>query len=310
MITNSVNQVRHLYVADGTEQAVKTDNGFYIVFKNADGESIRTDIIENILSGTSKSAISSRYSPKIINITSKTSTVTVGDNYMVKLTYKDFAGGGEESEYNEYASVKATSATPSDLYKALAVLLYKNTKAQGIVDVYLHDGSAYTKIDDTHTVNNLTGTYINLVVSEARQPWALGTMPENKVRLTTANVTADWANVAEPLVYPGSFTPWGNGREIADLEYFCLGERGDLYRYMGWPYTKPTKGRIDPDAEYDLIDIHYAYVGSNESVQKSEKDITIAVKANITGGAGSYTDINNVINSINTASGYTIPTLV
>jgi hypothetical protein len=29
--------------------------------------------------------------------------------------------------------------------------------------------------------------------------------------------------------------------------------------------------------DYDVYDIHYAYVGPNESVQKSEKDITIAV---------------------------------
>ena len=32
---------------------------------------------------------------------------------------------------------------------------------------------------------------------------------------------------------------------------------------------------------YDVINIHYSYVGSNESVQKSEKDIFIVVPGNI-----------------------------
>ena len=309
MLTHSTNQVRHFYVADGTQTVVKGDDGFYIVFKNADGDSIRTDNITNIISGTSTSAFDTRYTPKILQITSKASTITVDKNYMLKISYREWLAGSVDIPYNEYADVKATSTVPSDLYKALAVQLYKNTVKQGIIDVYLYDGSAYKKIDASDTVDNLTGTYVNLSIVEARQPWALGRIAEEKVRLSADNIIADWANVEEPLVYPGSFTAWGNGREVADLEHFCIGERGDQYRFMGYPYVTPTKGMIDPNEEYDLVNIHYAYTGGNESVQKSEKDLTIAVKANITGGAAVYTDVNNLINDINTASGYNIPTL-
>jgi len=66
-----------------------------------------------------------------------------------------------------------------------------------------------------------------------------------------------------------------NGKQIADLEYFLMGERGDMYRHLGWPNYVPTKYLVDPTAAYDVIDIHYAYVGANHSVQKSEKTLTI-----------------------------------
>jgi hypothetical protein len=55
--------------------------------------------------------------------------------------------------------------------------------------------------------------------------------------------------------------------------------------------VKPT----DKDG-YDVINIHYSYVGSNESVQKSEKDIFIvvpdAVSANVTDQIDEFIRIN------------------
>jgi hypothetical protein len=58
-----------------------------------------------------------------------------------------------------------------------------------------------------------------------------------------------------------------------------MGERGDQYKNYGWPNVIPTKYMVDPTDKdgYDVINIHYSYVGSNESVQKSEKDIFIVV---------------------------------
>jgi hypothetical protein len=45
--------------------------------------------------------------------------------------------------------------------------------------------------------------------------------------------------------------------------------------------------------DYDIYDIHYAYVGSNESVQKSEKDITIAVPTSASSAFA--TNLNSVL---------------
>ena len=66
---------------------------------------------------------------------------------------------------------------------------------------------------------------------------------------------------------------------MADYEYFWHGERGDQYRMMGFPDYVPTTYLVDPSWQYgyDIIAIHYSYIGSNESSQKSEKDISIIV---------------------------------
>ena len=100
-----------------------------------------------------------------------------------------------------------------------------------------------------------------------------------------------------------------DGHKIADLEYFCMGERGDVYRMVGFPYVIRTKYLVDPDIKYNVIDIHYAYVGPNESVQKSEKDITIVVPKIGANNKASNALANNIISAINTATGLTIKTL-
>ena len=100
-----------------------------------------------------------------------------------------------------------------------------------------------------------------------------------------------------------------NGKKIADLEYFCMGERGDIYRGVGFPNNIPTTYLVDPAVKYNVIDIHYAYVGSNESVQKSEKTITLVIpkvgaKNNVSNALA-----NSIITAINTATGLTITEL-
>ena len=104
------------------------------------------------------------------------------------------------------------------------------------------------------------------------------------------------------VVTPTNTVP--DGHLIADLEYFCMGARGDIYRGMGYPNTIKTTYLVDPSAVYDVLDIHYFYTGSNESVQKSEKTITLVAVDD-----GSHTAMNALIGAINTASGLTIATL-
>ena len=55
-----------------------------------------------------------------------------------------------------------------------------------------------------------------------------------------------------------------------------MGERADQYRNVGWPKSIPTKYLADAGATYFYLDIHYAYQGNCEDIQKSEKTITIA----------------------------------
>ena len=105
-----------------------------------------------------------------------------------------------------------------------------------------------------------------------------------------------WATVTE-----GTNGTIGNGKTIADLEYFCMGERGDIYRGIGFPNNIVTTYLVDPTKTYYVFDVHYAYVGDGVSVQKSEKTITIV--------CADKTEFNKVITNFNTATGLTIPTV-
>ena len=71
-----------------------------------------------------------------------------------------------------------------------------------------------------------------------------------------------------------------------------MGARGDHYRMMGYPNIIKTEYLVDPEAAYDVIDIHYAFTDSNEGVQKSEKTITIV------GKTGSLTTLKNTLDSV------------
>ena len=64
------------------------------------------------------------------------------------------------------------------------------------------------------------------------------------------------------VVTPTKTVP--DGHLIADLEYFCMGARGDIYRGMGYPNIIHTTYLADPSAVYDVLDIHYFYTGSNQ----------------------------------------------
>ena len=169
-----------------------------------------------------------------------------------------------------------------------------------------------TEVTKDTKESSLTGTYTGIIIEEAPQDWILGVMEQAPVNFTIQ---------PDLIIDNGDERIWGvvkkvtstnsipDGHKIADLEYFCMGERGDVYRMVGFPYVIRTKYLVDPDIKYNVIDIHYAYVGPNESVQKSEKDITIVVPKIGADNEASNTLANSIISAINTATGLTIKTL-
>ena len=83
-----------------------------------------------------------------------------------------------------------------------------------------------------------------------------------------------------------------------------MGERASEYRMKGWPYVWDTKYMVDPDEQYDVVDIHYAYHGSNHAIQKSEKDITLVMPVGT--GADAHKVTAAVIAKINLLNVITI----
>lgn len=336
MATFSTNQVRQLYVAKALKTpnvlasdaagsiAVKNDtakNHLYFGYKGADNL-MRSDLIDikNILYAKATDADDMAHELKAVTVTLDSEvnagTPVAGQDYILRIVFKQYVGMSDEDQYFKYGMVHAYAGmTASDFYKKLALSLAKNFSRE-IVPlvkfVLTNSEDEVVPVDATTKESSLTETYKALVIDEVEQPWRLGIMEQTPVYFEVQPV---------PVTVNGDERIWGkvedtepagiiaNGKKIADLEYFCMGERGDIYRGVGFPNNIPTTYLVDPTVKYNVIDIHYAYVGSNESVQKSEKTITLVVPK--VGATNSVSNklANEIITAINTATGLTIAAL-
>lgn len=125
--------------------------------------------------------------------------------------------------------------------------------------------------DGSHTANGI------IITEVGDQPWRLGVLSQEPVNFEVIPTTVrfEGEDVIWGTVEEGLTTEYvGNGRQIADLEYFCMAERGDMFRNMGWPNNIDVKYMVNPSKEYDMLDLHYFFSGDGVQVHKSEKDIT------------------------------------
>jgi hypothetical protein len=329
----SINQVRQLYVAkalkantaalttagDIVPKADTAKTTLYFQYMSPAGivSSDKIDIA-NIISAkaTSSDALAHKLVRYSVTLDADVAGAPVaGQNYILRLAFRQYIGLSEEDQYFKYGEVIARSGmTASDFYKKMAISLAKNlenkTESTPLVNIYLISAAASTDVPVTSATkeSDLAATdYNQIIIEETEQPWVLGMMPQAFIPFTpqSLTITVDgeerlWAKAK--VVTPKNTVP--DGHLMADLEYFCMGARGDIYRGMGYPNIIKTTYLADPDAIYDTLDIHYFYTGSNESVQKSEKTITL-----IAVNDGSHTAMNALIGAINTASGLTIATL-
>lgn len=65
-------------------------------------------------------------------------------------------------------------------------------------------------------------------------------------------------------------------KKLQDLEYFCAGEKGDIYRGTAWPNDIPFVSKLTGVTNsWNIHNIHYYEDLSNEASQKSEKTMII-----------------------------------
>lgn len=335
MAVFSINQVRQLYVAkvlkdstaelttagDIVPKADKAKTTLYFQSMSPTGIVASDKIdIKNVISA--KATASKDLAHKLVRYsvtldTDVSATPVAGQNYILRLAFRQYIGLSEEDQYFKYGEVIARSEmTASDFYKKMAISLAKNlenkTESTPLVNIYLNsaatDGTDVPVTATTKESDLNEDDYDKIIIEEAEQPWVLGMMPQAFIPFTPQFLT---------ITVDGEDRLWGvatvvtpkntvsDGHLIADLEYFCMGVRGDIYRGMGYPNIIKTTYLVDPSAVYDVLDIHYFYTGSNESVQKSEKTITLVAVDD-----GSHTTMNALISAINTTSGLTIVNLL
>lgn len=314
--------------------AVKSDTAkshVYFEYKGADNL-MRSDLIQtkNILDVKVTKPESMAYKMKSVTIALDSEvnggSPIAGQDYILRIRFNQFVGMSDEDLYYKYGMVHAYSGMEADeFYKVLAQSLAKNFSREAVplIKIEVHsagttgkggfDSTGYMvvtpstkdngKSDSTNPYyadDTLVTDIDSIRITEVEQPWRLGIFAQVPVYFTVQPVTVMvngderiWATITEDT--NGTI---GNGKTIADLEYFCMGERGDIYRGIGFPNNIVTTYLVDPTKTYYVFDVHYAYVGSNESVQKSEKTITIV--------CADKAEFNKVITGFNTATGLTI----
>ena len=299
----SVNQASHLYVVNNVVTGASKVTNVGDIKVNSDGDNIyftykgeggilRSDLIaiKDIIDIRAKEAskLDTKFRAATITLNADTSsTIVAGQDYFVRIKYSI---GSIDNQYLKYGVVRATNemvSAPVKFFTAMEESLKKNFARE------------------SEPVFSFTHTENSLVITEVEPKWVLGTYPQRPIdfevsvdTIEVEGVEGIWGTVAIATTDSG----YPNSKKIADLEWFCMGERGDQYKNYGWPNVIPTKYMVNAESTngYDVINIHYAYVGSNESVQKSEKDVIFVGESTASDAAGTAiktlaTEINKVI---------------
>lgn len=271
----STSQVRQLYVVTGLTDSTPTTEGniqvkatagnkeLYFLHKGKGGL-VHSDLIPvrliRSLTQTAYAKMHTKLKSKTITIGS---TPVVGQTYDIKLTFRNYIGMGDEDITVRVgtATVKSTM-TNAQLATALKNALEANMAGENLCSVSV--------------ASNV------ITIAEVEQPWELGKFPVAvipfEVTLGTIvenNVTHnEWGTVAE-----GSTSTANDAiKKLADLEWFCLGDRASQDR-QGGPYALESKTMINMGSTYDVINIQYAFQGEGVSVQFSEKTLQLLVPA-------------------------------
>lgn len=298
MAVFSTNQNRQLYVVKSVvenDKALKSpgdllvcnvpdkDNAKQIYFKYMSyGGVIRTDLIDldNICYAklTEKEKLQRKLKKAEIKLNANVNTGNpiVGQDYIVRILIRNYIASGDDSVTIKHGLVHATFGMNAEaFYKKLAESLTMNFSRE--VQPLL----TFKAETDKVTITEVIQPYVTGFMSREPVNFDIYVVP---VRYQGDDVI--WAEVDEKtgkVAITEGTEVVGNGSKIADLEYFCMGERGDQYRdYVAAPNRIPVKYMVDPEKEYDVIDMHYYFSDTGVNSYKSEKDITFVMEDSVT----------------------------
>lgn len=299
-MVKSTNQVTQFFVVENTAVLKKIKDpsgavitGYQVVVDDRD----TTDVIpaKHVL-GVNKvlaTADSEKLYRKVLKVKLSTDVnggaPVAGQDYIISLKFRGHIG--EEDTIEKVAMAHATASdTAATLLQKLAKSFIDNASVEEspLYEVKTVAGVALS--DDVSTI-----TDEGFVIVEAKPYWRMGTFIEAlaKIDVSTRPIILSgeeedkWLNSYKFVAdKEGTYsTAIMNTHRVADMEYFYKGERG-VSAGLNAPYDLqiPLDLRVDAGhaAGYDILTIHYAYVGANASNQKSEKDIVLVCKS----GAG------------------------
>ena len=334
MANFSVNQVRQFYVVlpgtnggyqtsvattspAGTIGAVKKvedilGDQIMFLYKGADKDTVlRSDLIPIKNIGYAK-AIDAKDMVVVMKKVKVTLSSDVnggspvsGQDYVLGINFKNLFSSGDASQYYKDVAVHATAnMTAAQFYTAL-----KNA-----FDLAFSREDGATKTSNPYLT--FTADANGFYIEEKPQEWTLGIKKARRIMwdmvVSTVYTGGDdftWGVVtdvtpAKSAAVVGT-NAVGNGQQIADLEWFAAGERGEQYRLQGWPNVIPTTYLVDATQQYHVLEIHYAFTDTGVNSYRTEKEITMVAPATTAGKAA----LNGFIGALNDASGLEIATL-
>lgn len=209
-----------------------------------------------------------------------------GLDYILRIYIRNYIAPGDANVITKYGCVHAYSGMDAaKFYEVLAASLSANFSRE------------VTRLLEFEATDD------GVTITEVEQPWIRGTFASEPVHFevvaTTIPYEGDdviWAETDEKgrIALEDSDTVVEDGKKIADLEFFCHGERGDQYRGIGYPNVIPTRYMVDPDEKYDVLDLHYAFKDTGYNDYRSEKDLTL-VEIN---GAGVLSSIQSTLEGL------------
>ena len=332
MANFSENAVRHVIVAKADsdvdvidvvtgEAATSDTEKFYIKYKNAEGATVKSDLISKDKLRFYKASHYVAPTQRTVTIKVKKDELTPNTEYSLRVMIREVMSGSQEDQMVGIVSVTTSSASdPAVLSKEVTDGL-----AAQLNKMYGKQGQKFNKLDwpllvagGETAVETVGGTADTLVIKEvpnSLKPWILG-----KVQLRTYNFDIypmpvltlsatgntnfenyDWLDTTD--VDAGFYTKtvggslgYGDGKVAADLEYFYHGEVGDFYRMNNYPYNITTTYRVDPTKAYDTVDLAFYYRGEATSPQASEKQLLILCEK-----ADSAASLGTVATKVDTA---------
>ena len=325
MFIGSDNQFRNLYVmkaykasesaitavGDATLKVDTAKNLMYLVYKDTE-DTLTSDIIniKNLLYVKSNKAADMARKLNSQSVTINENPIS-GQDYVLNVEVRNFVALGDDSTHIKFGAVHAVKdMTKSDFYKAMAVNLAKNFSREPspILNVSLtkHDTSnsgTDTKVPilvngkiQNFAALKSTESYTNIIIDEVEQPWRRGVSQVEPVNFNTTcgTILMDGDDVIWGTVKKETGNVINNGKQIADMEWFYHGTRGDIYREATYPDNFDFKPLVDETKAYHTLDIHFAYVGPGVEVAKSERTITVVCT--------DTTQMNSLITALKTAT--------
>lgn len=196
------------------------------------------------------------------------------------------------------ASLTGAAKTIADL----KALVEANTNL-----IFIEGTDATTVSAETTAVTLEGGEVTGLLVEEALRPYIRGRRQGAPIRFIVQSTMIDagsgfpealWATVED--ITSTNTNKQQNGRVVADMEWFYIGERADQFREAAYPNNFDTVYLANPSKSYGFVEISYYYSGVAEDVQKSPKQLTLAIPTD-----GNYS-ISTLISDIETATGLTV----